>query len=220
MVILQAASWVVNLCYSIQFIHANLALKERVPPQSRTSPHVTVKNIYSIQPIRASASCSKILNLKIILNTVKNFRENSVFHSLYWICIFYLSGFWTTCACPENRVFPEIFHCIKYSFYIKEFWTVYVCPEKQSVPWIHCIEYIFFTIQNCEQHALALKNRICTEIFHCIEIFFIFQNFWATWACPENRVCPEFFNRGGGRPPPRTPLLAHAFWVSVSFPEV
>ena len=30
---------------------------------------------------------------------------------------FYRSEFWTTCACPENRVFPEIFHCIEYSFY-------------------------------------------------------------------------------------------------------
>ena len=79
----------------------------------------------------------------------------------------------------------------------------------------------FFVIQNFEQLALALKNRVCSELFHCVEIFLIFQDFWATlhfskktvfpwifhcieifvifqdfWAtcaCPENRVCPETF---------------------------
>jgi len=49
---------------------ANLALKGTVPPQSRTSPHVTVKNIYiQYSEFRASASCSKILNSENILNT-------------------------------------------------------------------------------------------------------------------------------------------------------
>jgi len=86
---------------------------------------------------------------------------------------------------------------------------VFACPEKESVHWIHCIEYIFFIIQNFKQPALALTNRICAEIFYCIEIFFIFQDFWATWSCPENRACPEFFKPGGAAaaPPPRTPLL-------------
>jgi len=31
----------------------------------------------------------------------------------------------------------------------------------------------------------------CPESFHCIYIFFIIQDFWATCACPENRICPE-----------------------------
>jgi len=38
----------VMVLHSIHIL-ANLALKETVPPQSRTSPHVTVKNVYSIQ---------------------------------------------------------------------------------------------------------------------------------------------------------------------------
>ena len=42
-----------------------------------------------------------------------------------------------------------------------------VCPEFT----------VFFILQNFEQLVLALKNRICPEIFHCIEIFFIFQDF-------------------------------------------
>jgi len=35
-----------TLLHSIRTL-ANLALKETVPPQSRTSPHVTVKNIFN-----------------------------------------------------------------------------------------------------------------------------------------------------------------------------
>jgi len=44
-----------------------------------------------------------------------------------------------------------------------------------------------------DQLAFALKNRVCPELFHCIEIFGIIQEFWATCTCPENRVCPEIF---------------------------
>ena len=57
-----------------------------------------------------------------------------------------------------------------------------------SLYWIY-----IFIIQNFEQPALALKNIIFPENFICIEIFVIFQDFWATRDFPENRVCPEFF---------------------------
>ena len=50
----------------------NLALKEQCLP--RTSPHVTVKNIYSKCEFRTSACCSKMLIVKSILNAVKIFR--------------------------------------------------------------------------------------------------------------------------------------------------
>jgi len=66
------------LLHSIHTL-ANLALKETVPPQPRTSLHVTVKMYIQYSEFRASASCSKILNAKSILNTVKNYRANSAF---------------------------------------------------------------------------------------------------------------------------------------------
>jgi len=69
-----------------------------------------------------------------------------------------------------------------------------VCPE--------------FTVLNIYIFNHSEFWTTCAEIFHCIEIFFIFQDFWATWACPENRVCPEFFKPGVGRPPPRTALVS------------
>jgi len=69
------------LLHSIHTL-ANLALKETVPAQPQTSPHVTVKkyikDIFKSE-FRASASCSKFLNVKSILNAVKIFRANFVF---------------------------------------------------------------------------------------------------------------------------------------------
>jgi len=46
------------LLHSIHTL-ANLALKEIVPPQSRTSPHVTVKNIYPIERIQGKRKLLK-----------------------------------------------------------------------------------------------------------------------------------------------------------------
>jgi len=51
------------LLHSIHTL-ANLALKETMPPQSWTSPHVTVKIYIQYSEFRASASCSNILNVK------------------------------------------------------------------------------------------------------------------------------------------------------------
>jgi len=55
-------------------------------------------------------------------------------------------------------------------------------------------------IQNFEQPALALKNRVCPKTFHCIEIFFIFQTFEQLVPALKT-VCPDFF-KPGRLPPP------------------
>ena len=39
-----------------------------------------------------------------------------------------------------------------------------------------------------EQLALALKKRVCPEIFHCIEYILCIQDFWATCVCPKHKV--------------------------------
>ena len=134
--------------------------------------------------------------------------------SLYWI-YFLHSGFLTTCACPEKQSCPEIFHSIEYTFYIQDSWATCACPEKtvalkfftvlnmfftfrsfeqfafglkkQRVPWIYCIEYAFFIIQD------FWATCACPENFHSIEyVFFIIQEFWAT--CPEKQSCPGIFH--------------------------
>ena len=94
-------------------------------------------------------------------------------------------GFWGTCACSENRVFPESFHCIEYSFYIQDFWATCAFPENR-VPWILCIEYIFFITQNFEQPALALKTEFALK--------FSSWRHWATCTPTGWRKCMASFN--------------------------
>jgi len=121
----------------LHWIHilANLALKETVPPQPRTSTHVTVKNIYSIQWkmsgqtlfFRASASCSKILNVKYIFNIVKNFRANSVFQGKLRVA-------------QKSWMVRNIFNTM-YSVYIhlgviRVIWASVVCNLDQSRDWL------------------------------------------------------------------------------------
>jgi len=68
----------------------------------------------------------------------------------------------------------------------------------------HCIEYTFY-IQDIWATCACPEKQSCPKIFHCIEIFFIIQFFWATCACPENRIGPDIFQTGGLPPfPPRT----------------
>ena len=81
-----ASSQLSGECMLLHSIHilANLVLREAVPPQPRTSPHckkyiLNTVNSGLFEFFRASAICSKILNVKRIFNTVKNFRGSSVF---------------------------------------------------------------------------------------------------------------------------------------------
>jgi len=124
--------------------------------------------------------------------TFSTWKDIFVFSSLFWIpnsfctfhdyrrgrtpfldspdgpsLIFYHSHFWTTYL-PWKTELPWNFSLCWNVFIFQDFWATCACPEKQSVSWIHCIEYIFLIIQNFEQLALALKNRVCPEIFHCI----------------------------------------------------
>ena len=112
----------------------------------------------------------------------------------------------------KTRVCPGIFHCIEYTFYIPGFEQLALALKNRGCREFTALNMYFLLFRIFEQLALALKNTVYPEIFHCIEyVFFIIQDFWATSACPENRVCPENFQARGGAavppdPPPRTML--------------
>ena len=142
--------------------------------------------------------------------------------SLYW-AYFYIQDFWATCACPENRVSPESFHCIEYIFYhsgflsnfvlalknrvVLEFFTILnilftfrnfqqracACPEKERVPWIHSADYIFFIFRIFEQLALSLKNGFALEFFTVLKYFLSFRIFEQIALALKNRVVPKCF---------------------------
>jgi len=59
----------------------------------------------------------------------------------------------------------------------------------------------FLSFRIFEQVVLALKTEFALKFFTALKYFFIFQDFSASCACPENRVCPEFFKPGDGSPP-------------------
>jgi len=77
----------------------------------------------------------------------------------------------------KNRECPDIFHCIERVFFIiQDFWATSACPEKQSCPELFCcLEYTFY-IQNLEQLALALKKTGCPE-FPILNVFFYYSGF-------------------------------------------
>ena len=93
-----------------------------------------------------------------------------IFHCIEYI--FSIQDFWATLHMPWKTEFAlEFFTVVNMLFTFRIFDQLCACPEKESVPCIriHCIEYIFFII----------------------------QDFWGTSAWPENRVCPENFQARG-----------------------
>jgi len=55
--------------------------------------------------------------------------------------------------------------------------------------------HIFYHSGFVSNFCLRWKTELPWN-FSCFEIFFFIQEFWATCACPENRVCPEIFPVG------------------------
>ena len=114
------------------------------------------------------------------------------------------SEFWTTCACPENRVFPENFHCIEYSFYINDFWATCAWPEKQSVPWIHCITVLniyFLSFRILNNLRLPWKTEFALKFFTVLKYFLSFWIFEQLELALKTKFALNFSSRGGGRPP-------------------
>jgi len=80
-----------------------------------------------------------------------------------------------------------------------------VCPESTALN-------VFFILQNFEQPALALKNRICLGISHCIEIFLSFR-FFRNLSLPWKQSLPWIFQAGGAAalPPPASYATAKTY---------
>jgi len=142
--------------------------------------------------------------------------------SLYWI-YFLHSGFFTTCACLENRVCPKIFHCIEYTFYIQDFWATCACPEKQSVPWKFLLYCIYFLHSGFLSNLRLSWKKNYPGIFHCIEIYFIIQDFEQLAFALKTVFDLKFFKPRGAAappvPPPRASMLRtkYCFLPNASF---
>ena len=123
-----------------------------------------IENIFTVQDFWAICACLK-----------NSSPEN--FHFIEYIS--YHSGFLSNSALAlKNRVCPEMFHCIEYTFYIQDFWVTCACPEKQRVPWIHCIEYIFFTVTCVEVRGWGSTVSFKAK----------FASLWIAWSSINSPV--------------------------------
>jgi len=123
-----------------KFEQLALALKNRVCPELYHCVEIffTIHRIF--EQLALALKTEFALKIFTVLNILFTFR---IFEQLL--------------LALKNKECPEFVLNSLYSFYHSEFWTTCACPEKQSLPWIHCIKYIFF----CH------------------------SEFWTTCACPE-----------------------------------
>ena len=185
--------------------------------------------------LKVFTALSILLSFGFLSNLRLPWKTECALNSLYSLYVFYHSGFLSNLRLPWKTEFPWKFSIYWNIFIVEDFWATCACPESRVYPEFTVLNIYLLPFRISEQLALALKNTSCPEIFHFIKIFFIIQDFWASCACPENRVCPEFTvlntyffilqgfwatcacpenrvcpenfqNRGGGRPPPHTPM--------------
>ena len=110
---------------------------------------------------------------------------------MYWIYFLY-SGFLSNSGLPGETEYDLIFSTVSK--------LAYILPSgflsNLRLPWKAECALKFFTVLNkyflsfriFEQLALALKNRVNLEIFHCIEYIFTFSIFEQLALALKNRV--------------------------------
>jgi len=92
-------------------------------------------------------------------------------------------------ALKKRRLGPDQSH-----YNQSRFWSIlhttspnYTDHPQVNIHWTHCIEYISYHSGFFSNSALALKNKVCPKIFHCIKYTFCIQDFLATCACAEKQ---------------------------------
>ena len=215
----QSLPWNVSL-YWIYFLHSGFLRNLRLPWKTECALNffTVLKYFLTLRIFEQHALALKTkfpLNMFTVLNILFTFRsfkqlalalENRLCTEFTYI--FFILEFWATCACPDNIIFPEIFHCIEYTFHIQDFWTTCVFPDKQGVPWIHSN---FLSFRIFEQLALTLNNRIALNFSLYWKIFYhsrFLSNLRLRW---KQNLPWNFSSRVGCRHPPRTPVSMIAF---------
>ena len=67
----------------------------------------------------------------------------------------------------------KIFTVLKYFLSFRTFEKLVVCPEKQSVPWIHCIEYIFESFRILNNLRMPSKIKFALKFFTALKYFYL-----------------------------------------------
>jgi len=108
--------------------------------------------------------------------------------------IFYHSDFWTTFFLWKTELpwnFSLWWNSFHLSGLLRHLWIALknrVCPEFTGLN-----IYSNLIIQNFDQLAHALKNRVYPEIFHCIELFLSFRIFEEVALALKTECVMKFF---------------------------
>jgi len=157
--------------YGIHFLHSEFLSNLRLPWKTEGALiFFTVLNMYLLS-FRIFEQLALALKNRVALE----------FFSV-WNILFTFRMFEQLALALENRECPEIFRCIEYIFYYSG------VLSNLRLPWKTEGALIFFTVLNIyfllfrifEQLALALENRGCPGMFHCMEYTFYTQEFWET----------------------------------------
>ena len=148
---------------------------------------------------------------RIVEQLALTLKNRGCLNSLNWMYFFY-SGFLSNLRLPwKTEGALKFFAVLNIFFIVLEFWVTCACPENRValnlLYWMH----IFYYSRRLSNLRLPWKTELPWN-FHCTEIYFIIQDFWATCACPENTAFPEIFQAPGGARPPPTPRLVR-LWV-------
>jgi len=103
--------------------------------------------------------------------------------------IFLHSGFLKTCACTENRVSPENFHCIKCFFTFRIFEQLALALKHRVCPEFTVLNMYFLLFRSFEQIALPLKNSF-HGIFPVLKYFY-HSGFLRNSRLPWKIVCAQ-----------------------------
>jgi len=165
-----------------------LALKNRVCPEF----FHCMENTFCIQ------------NFEQVALALKN--RAALEFSLYWIRIFYHSGFLSNLSLPwKNRVALKFF-----AAYIQEFSTTCACPKRQICLKFFAVLNILFTFRSFEQLALAVKSRGCPK-FTVLNMYFLFSGVLRKLRLPwKTEFALKIFKPGGAAAPPTPASYAYA----------
>ena len=142
-------------------------------------------------------------------------KNRVALNSQYWLYIFYHSGFLSNLRFPWKTELPWNFSLYGNICYHSVFLSNLRLAWKTELPWyFHCIKHVFFIFQEFwVTRACPEKNRVAPKIFCCIEDTFYILNFWATYACPEKQKVPWIYSAEC------IFFIIQEFWITCVFPE-